>query len=790
MLARGDQLLTSTLTLGEVLVKPVQQGDEELARKYEDAIAGSALLLPFDAKASRVYATLRGDRSLRAPRRDPVSMCGGSGCRSLYHERCAPSRETRRAHSVHRASRTRAAVSGQPGRLVHATCGFSSVQNLRHDGPPRVEPLSEQQRTRGEAHEPKFDLRGKRVLVVGLARSGRAAAHFLRRRGAVVTATDSRPPAAFSAEIPELLSAKIGLELGVHRLETFLRHELIVVSPGVAWDLPQLVAARERKVRIVPEVEAATWFLKGRLVGITGSNGKTTTTTLLGRMLEASGFEMSVGGNIGVPLISVADQTSAESISVAELSSFQLEAIQDFRVNVAVLLNITPNHLDRHPSLDAYVVAKAGIFRNQTEKDCSILNADDPTVMSLVPAIRSRKVLFSLRRDLPDGLLVSNGKILYRVSDLERVLMDVADVKLRGAFNLENVMAAAAAACALGADFEALPRAVRNFRGVEHRLEHVRQICGVEFYNDSKATSVDAAVKALSAFEQGVHLILGGKDKGTPYAPLRPLLERRVRRILLIGEAANRIAEELAGTVDINRAGDLETAVREAFRGAVPGDTVLLAPACASFDQFRDFEHRGRVFKEIAERLATEEQASALWPDARSSSSVLVSDAASGGRKKDAAPPPHAGSEGSRLPVPYGQVPPGPPTVPEPHQRPKVLSRPERVYVYEVAAEELAPVEGELWQELSDEVYVARDLLRPSPSGRTDRETLLYEVAVAVTPDPPAADTGSQAKDDIAALDARAKAAEPRWSEPHSGGGSSAPAGAGGQGRLFGGRGN
>ena len=644
--------------------------------------------------------------------------------------------------------------------------------------------MSEEQRARGE---PKFDLRGKRVLVVGLARSGRAAAHSLRRRGAVVTVTDSRPPAALAAEIPELLSAKIGLELGVHRLETFLRHELIVVSPGVSWDLPQLVSARQRKVRIVPEVEAASWFLKGRLVGITGSNGKTTTTTLLGRMLEASGFETSVGGNIGVPLISVADQTSAESISVAELSSFQLEAIRDFRVNAAVLLNITPNHLDRHQSLEAYVAAKARIFLNQTEKDCSILNADDPTVMSLAPAIRSRKVLFSLRQDLPDGILVSNGKILYRVSDLERVLMDVADVKLRGAFNLENVMAAAAAACALGADFEAVPRAVRNFRGVEHRLEYVRRIRGVEFYNDSKATSVDAAVKALSAFEQGVHLILGGKDKGTPYAPLRPLLEGRVRRLLLIGEAADRIAEELAGAVDIVRAGDLETAVRGAFRAAVPGDTTLLAPACASFDQFHDFEHRGRVFKEITERLAAEEQASALWPEARSSSSVEVSGAESGGRKKDVAPTPHARSQGSGLPIPSGQVPPAPPTVPEPHLRPKVLSRPKPVHVYEVAAEELPPAEHELWQEPPDEVYyVERDLLRSSSSGRTDRETLLYEVAVAVTSDPPAADiTGSRAEDDITPLDARAKASGARWSEPHSGGGSSAPAGAGGQGRLF-----
>jgi UDP-N-acetylmuramoylalanine--D-glutamate ligase len=609
--------------------------------------------------------------------------------------------------------------------------------------------------------------------VVGLARSGRAAAQALRRRGAVVTVTDSRPPATFADVIPELLSAKIGLELGLHRLETFLRQDFIVVSPGVPWDLPELAAARQRKVRIVPEVEAASWFLKGRLVGITGSNGKTTTTTLLGRMLEASGFKTWVGGNIGVPLISVADQTAGDSISVVELSSFQLEAIQDFRANVAVLLNITPNHLDRHPSFDAYVAAKARIFRNQTEKDCSILNADDPTVMSLASAIPTQKMLFSLRLDLPDGLLVSNGKILYRVRDLERVLMDVADVKLRGAFNLENVMAAAAAACALGADFEALPRVVRNFKGVQHRLEHVRRIRGVEFYNDSKATSVDATVKALSAFQHGVHLILGGKDKGTPYAPLRPLLERPVRRLLLIGAAADRMAEELAGVVDIIRAGDLETAVREAFRAAVPGDTVLLAPACSSFDQFQDFEHRGRHFKAIVERLATEKRTSTRGPETLSSTSVQPSGAGTGG-----------------LPPTLAEQPADSQPLPEAYQKPKVLSRPERVYVYEVAAEELAPVEGRFWQDPPDEVYEEPVIPLLPPTGITDRETFLYEVAVTSgTSDPPAADLGFQTKDGATPLDSRAKASGSRGSVPHSGGGSSAPRGAG-QGRLFEGGGN
>ena len=450
------------------------------------------------------------------------------------------------------------------------------------------------------------DMHGKRVLVVGLARSGRAAARCLQRRGAQVTVTDLRPPWELQIDIPELLAGKIGMELGVHREETFLRQDLIVVSPGVPPELPELVAARRKNIPIVPEVEAASWFLEARLAGITGSNGKTTTTALLGEMLKATGFRTFVGGNIGVPLISAVDQISKDGVAVTELSSFQLETVQSFRPRVAVLLNLTPNHLDRHPSFEAYVRAKQQIFRNQTAEDIAVLNADDPIVMGLVPAIAAQKIFFSRKRSLPDGVFVSNGHIVYRVGNLERVLLETREVPLRGPFNLENVLAASAAACVLGADFDALRRAVRQFRAVEHRLEYVREIRGVEFYNDSKATSVDAAAKALSAFEQGVHLILGGKDKGAPYAPLVPLLRGRVRCAYLIGAAADRIARELKGAAELDQAGDLETAMRRAFERAVPGDVILLSPACSSFDQFHDYEHRGRVFKELVERLASE----------------------------------------------------------------------------------------------------------------------------------------------------------------------------------------
>jgi UDP-N-acetylmuramoylalanine--D-glutamate ligase len=459
-----------------------------------------------------------------------------------------------------------------------------------------------------------IDVRKKRVLVVGLGRSGRAVALCLRRRDAIVTVTDIKPPSAFGPELPELLAEKIGMELGSQRVELFLTHDLIVVSPGVQGDLPQLQAARARGIPVVPEIEVAGWYLSDPIVGVTGSNGKTTTTALLGKMLEASGFSTFVGGNIGVPLSSAVDRLNSGSIIVAELSSFQLEAIRDFRPHVAVLLNLSPNHLDRHPSLEAYAQAKRQIFRNQRGDDYAILNADDPWVRSLGPALASRKVFFSRFQEIPFGLFVSNGNIVYRTGHLERVLLETREVRLRGDFNLEDVLGAAAAACVLGADFDAVRNAVREFEGVEHRLEYVRTLGGVEFYNNSKATSVDATVKSLEAFEQGVHLILGGKDKGAPYAPLLPRLKDRVREVLLIGAAAERIAQELSGAVKLVRAGDLESAVRAAFRHARPGDVVLLAPACSSFDQFQDFEHRGRVFKELVARLAQEvESGSVEW---------------------------------------------------------------------------------------------------------------------------------------------------------------------------------
>lgn len=546
-----------------------------------------------------------------------------------------------------------------------------------------------------------MDVRGKRVLVVGFARSGRALAELLRLRGARVTVTDSRPATDFAAELPGLLAQKVGVELGVHRESTFLAQDLIVVSPGVPWSLEELEAARQRGIPVVPEVEVATWYLEGTLIGITGTNGKTTTTALAGKMLEASDFPTFVGGNIGVPLVSAVGHVAAGSMVVAELSSFQLEAAQELRPHVAVLLNLTPNHLDRHASFADYVAAKAQIFRNQTGEDYAVLNADDANVMNLAPAIASRKVLFSRRRSLPNGVMLEGHHVVYRVKNLERTLFETGDVRLRGDFNLENVLAATAAACVLGADFEAIGRAVKEFRGVEHRLEYVAEIRGVEFFNDSKATSVDATAKALTAFDRPIHLILGGKDKGAPYTPLRPLIEKGVRQIYLIGAAAGRIAEDLAGAAKMTAAGGLASAVRQAFAAASPGEIVLLSPACSSYDQFHDFEERGRVFKQSVDALRGD------WLKAEQQEILARRD---------------------RVRVPAPETPPPefkPEAKPAPEPEPEPL---EAVFVYEVRAEELpAPGDERRWAPL-EEAVVCQD---PRPLESASDEPLPFEFVAA-----------------------------------------------------------
>jgi len=442
-----------------------------------------------------------------------------------------------------------------------------------------------------------LEIAGKKILVVGLARSGLAAAGLLVRKGALVRATDVKPLDQLPEAAAEL--SRLGIEFQVQAAEVFEGVEGIVISPGVSADLAELEQARGRGVPVIGEVELAGYFLEGKTIGITGSNGKTTTTALTGHILRRSGIPVQVGGNIGEAVTSMIPTSRPEQWNVVELSSFQLETIESFRAHIAVALNVTPDHLDRHHSFENYARAKARLFQTQTAEDFAVLNADDPACREYGGQTSARLLWFSLQGAVSPGVFLEGETLSL---DGQRFL-EMREIPLRGRHNVENTLAAAGAAHLAGAELEAIGAAVRTFPGVEHRLEFVRQIRGVDFYNDSKATNVDAALKAVEAFPGGLWIILGGTDKGAPYAPLRQALISKARAALLIGAAAGKIASELAGAVRLIQCGVLEDAVRIAFREAAPGDTVLLAPACASFDQFSNFEHRGRVFKTLVAQL-------------------------------------------------------------------------------------------------------------------------------------------------------------------------------------------
>src|SRR6478735_6190958 len=452
------------------------------------------------------------------------------------------------------------------------------------------------------------NLKGKRVLVVGLGRSGAASAIFLQEHGARVTVSDAKSEVQLQSEVAALLDRGISLETGHHGERTFRDQDLIVVSPGVPSDQPSLQHARSLGIPVIGEVELASRFLQGKVLAITGSNGKTTTTTLVGEILSKSGRKTLVGGNIGTPVISLAGKSSAESFAVLDVSSFQLESIEQFCPWIAAILNITPDHLDRHHTFQAYVDAKARIFEKQQTTDFAVLNADDPTCVALQNKVKGSLLWFSRKQRVENGAFVDGDQIVFRQNDQrqngqEQPVLSRSDIQLKGEHNLENVLAAVAMTMIAGCTPQQVRQAVKEFRAVEHRLELVATINGVTFYNDSKATNVDATVKALESFPANVHIILGGKDKGSDYTVLNPLLRERVKRAYLIGAAADKIASHLQNSTTVVRSGTLERAVHQAFDSAKPGDVVLLAPACASFDQFENYEHRGRVFKELVQSL-------------------------------------------------------------------------------------------------------------------------------------------------------------------------------------------
>jgi UDP-N-acetylmuramoylalanine--D-glutamate ligase len=415
-----------------------------------------------------------------------------------------------------------------------------------------------------------MNLTGLRTLVVGMEKSGRAAFEFLHAHGAEATATDLKPQRIgnFRPQTDELFDEP---------------WDLIVPSPGVPLDLPALARARERGVKIIGEVELAAAYLQGPIIGITGSNGKTTTTSLVGHILRHSKTPVQVGGNIGTPVLAMTATSRADQWNVLELSSFQLETVQDFHADVAVCLNVTQNHLDRHHTFENYAAAKGNLFRTQKPGSFAVLNANDEVCRSFEKLTAAQVVWF-------------------RGEDID-TLMPRGEIPIPGMHNAENVMAAAAVAEIAGISKADIVSAVKSFKAVEHRLEFVAEIAGVRFYNDSKATSVDATIKALDSFGGNLWIILGGKDKGSDYTVLRDRLRLKAHAALLVGAAAEKIALQIEGATTLIHSGTIENAVAEAWKRAKPGDTILLAPACASFDQFQSYEHRGQVFKELIKGL-------------------------------------------------------------------------------------------------------------------------------------------------------------------------------------------
>ena len=440
-------------------------------------------------------------------------------------------------------------------------------------------------------------LGGKKVLIIGAARSGIAAAKFLLDQGAVVALNDRKPLDQWSPEGLALKESGVGLLPGDPPGWLLDQLELVVVSPGVPANIIPIRYVERAGAEVIGEVELAARYLKGRIVAITGSNGKTTTTSLIGELLRDAGLPgVQVGGNIGRPLISMIDGSRDDGWTVVELSSFQLETIKTFRPAIAIVLNVTPNHMDRYETFNDYAAAKHRIFMNQTVDNVAVLNADDEMVSSWASGLRARVMWFSVRKELNEGVFLRGNELVYK----DQVLLRVDELKLRGLHNVENVAAAFAAGIAAGASIESMAATAKQFNPVEHRLEFVAEIDRVRFYNDSKATSVDATMKALEAFAQDagkIVLILGGRGKKAPYEPLASLVKSKVRKLILIGEDAETIEKELGGFASFEYASDMSDAVTRSFKAAEKGDVVLLAPACASFDMFESFEQRGKVFK-------------------------------------------------------------------------------------------------------------------------------------------------------------------------------------------------
>ena len=447
---------------------------------------------------------------------------------------------------------------------------------------------------------PAFSVEGRRVTVAGAARSGIAAAELLARRGAHVTLSDIR------ADVPEAAPLKahgVSLELGGHQIDTFAKADLVVMSPGVPAEQPAVAAARGRGVPVIGELELASRWLLGRVIAITGTKGKSTTTALTGRILETGGYTVTVGGNIGAPLSAQVARSTPDTLHVVEASSFQLDAIETFHPWIAVMLNFSPDHLDRHPTVEAYAAAKSRIFENQDAADWAVINADDPSVLRLAERTRAAKRLFARRTSLPDATRIEDGWIVDRHGAKSDRLVPLDAIHLLGPHLVDDVMAAATVGALVGVAPAAMTVAVETFPGLEHAMELAGDVAGVRFVNDSKATNVESALRSIESFDAGLVPIIGGRFKGGDLRLLREPLKARAKGVVAIGEARGLVREALHDAVEVHDAASLEDAVRTAFELAKPSGVVLLAPACASFDMFRDYAERGRRFKEEVARL-------------------------------------------------------------------------------------------------------------------------------------------------------------------------------------------
>lgn len=448
-----------------------------------------------------------------------------------------------------------------------------------------------------------MNLNNKKIVVVGLARTGAATAKFLKNRNADVTVTDIQGEDVLAPYVNELKDLGITMELGKHSTETFIGADCIVVSPGVPHTIIPLEIARKRGIPVIGEVELAGRFIREPIVAVTGTNGKTTTTTLLGEMLKRSGVKVYVGGNIGTPLIEYAGGDMSADMVVAEISSFQLDTSDTFRPRVGVLLNITEDHLDRYAHFEEYLNSKKRLFENQTNTDVAVLNAQDLSTKRLTESIKSQKLFFNLNDRAANGSIVNGRQMTCCLPHKEPVVFDLSGFCLKGAHNLENASAAALAALAAGGTPTGIHDALNHFKGLPHRLTYVRTVNGVDYYDDSKGTNVDSVVRSLESFDAPIILIIGGRDKGGDYGRLEPLVKKRVKKIVAIGETQKKIINAFGSFADIVPAYSMEEATQIAHKEALPGDVVLLSPACSSFDMFKDYAERGKVFCRAVEQL-------------------------------------------------------------------------------------------------------------------------------------------------------------------------------------------